>query len=447
MVEYSVSEELERQRQQFNQAPFPRIPLEQSPKGELDTLYIHNLITPFYLRNQVVIETANKVILDAGCGTGYTSLMLAEANPGAKIIGVDISEESVKLAEQRLRYHGVEQAEFHAMPLEDLPQLGLQFDFINCDEVLYLLPDPLAGLQAMQSVLQPDGIMRLNLHSALQRMLFFRFQEIFDSLGLMNGPIQDLEMSLAREFVHALRDDTFLKISAWKPQFEHDDERLLANCMLQGDKGFTIPDIFEMLEATGLEFISMLRWREWDLTSLFKDPQNLPPFLAMSLPEATEADRLHLYELLNPIHRLIDFWCGQAGQTQAAIPVFEWTETDWRAAHVQLHPQLHNDGVKAYLIECLQQRQPFDLTRVLSAPAVTPVVVDSALAACLLPLWEGRQPVQVLVDRWLKVRPLDPLTLASISPEQAWNDVTQLLSRLEVYLYVLLERPDSAESP
>ena len=40
------------------------------------------MVTPYYLRNQKVIETKEKIILDAGCGSGYTSLVLAEANPG-----------------------------------------------------------------------------------------------------------------------------------------------------------------------------------------------------------------------------------------------------------------------------------------------------------------------------------------------------------------------------
>ena len=64
------SEILEKIRQQFNSAPFPRIPLEKSPKYNYQLLYIHNLITPYYLRNQTVIETEGKIILDAGCGTG-----------------------------------------------------------------------------------------------------------------------------------------------------------------------------------------------------------------------------------------------------------------------------------------------------------------------------------------------------------------------------------------
>ena len=190
---------IENIRQLFDNIPFPRIPLEESPKDKSELLYLHNLVTAYYLRNRKVINTEGKVILDAGCGTGYKSLVLAIANPGAKIVGIDLSEESVKLADKRLQYHGVAKAEFYALKIEELPTLGLQFDYINADEVLYLLPDPVAGLQAMKSVLSPDGIIRTNLHSSNGRAAVFRAQAAFTAMGLMNGSPGELEVEIVRE--------------------------------------------------------------------------------------------------------------------------------------------------------------------------------------------------------------------------------------------------------
>ena len=170
---------IEKIRQQFDYAPFPRIPLEKSPESDYEFLYLHNLVTAYYFRNRKVVNTEGKLILDAGCGSGYKSLVLAQANPGSKIVGIDLSEESVKLARHRLQYHGFENAEFYAIKTEELPSLGLQFDYINADEVLYILPDAIAGLQAMKSVLAPDGIIRTNLHSANGRAGVFRAQAVF----------------------------------------------------------------------------------------------------------------------------------------------------------------------------------------------------------------------------------------------------------------------------
>ncbi len=88
----------EKIRQQYDSGPYPRTRLEESLKNDANLLYIHNLVNSYYLRNQKVIKTKGKLVLDAGCGSGYTSLTLAEANPGAKIVGVDISDKSVDIA-------------------------------------------------------------------------------------------------------------------------------------------------------------------------------------------------------------------------------------------------------------------------------------------------------------------------------------------------------------
>ncbi|MGF1676233.1 MAG: class I SAM-dependent methyltransferase, partial [Rivularia sp. (in: cyanobacteria)] len=333
---------VEKIRQQFDSAPYPRISVDESPKDKPNLLYIHNLVTAYYLRNQKVIDTKGKVILDAGCGSGYKSLVLAQANPGAKIIGVDISEASVKLAQQRLEYHGFDNTEFHVSFLEDLPKLGMKFDYINCDDVLYLLPDAVAGLQAMKSVLQPNGIIRVNLHSSLQRANFFRAQNLFKFMGLMDDNPEDMEIGIVQEIMNALKDGVSLKAQTWNPKYQEDNAKdlILANQLLVGDKGATIPEFFSLLKAANLEFINMVNWRQWDLMGLFKEPDDLPAFLGMSLPELSTEEKLNLFELFHPVHRLLDLWCGNPDQQQSFVSVEEWTNSNWEGAKVHLHPQL-----------------------------------------------------------------------------------------------------------
>ena len=430
---------IENIRQQFNNTPYPRIPLEESPKDNSELLYLHNLVTAYYLRNRRVINTEGKVILDAGCGTGYKSLVLAIANPGAKIVGIDLSEESVKLAEQRLQYHGVANAEFYALKIEDLPSLWLEFDYINADEVLYLLPDPIAGLQAMKSVLAPDGIIRTNLHSSNGRAGVFRAQTVFKTMGLMNGAPGELEIEIVRETMEALQDKVGLKAFTWNSDRAQNEAWIVANYLLVGDKGCSIPEVFAMLRATDLEFISMVAWRRWELMDLFKDPDDLPPFLAMSLPEASLEEQLHLFDLLHPLHRLFDFWCGNPDRTQAFVPVGEWTQAQWREARVHLHPQLRTSQVREDLSNCIDSQTPFEISRYIIVPTVAPVAIESTMAACLLPLWDGAQSMVSLMQQWLQIRSQLGVNLESVSEETAFEEVKELLIRLEVFLYVLLE--------
>lgn len=439
-MDKQASELVEKIRQQFDTGPYPRTPLETSPKGNTTLLYTHNLVTPYYLRNQKVIDTQDKVILDAGCGTGYKSLVLAEANPGAKIIGIDLSEEPVKLARTRLQYHEFENVEFHILSIENLHELGVEFDYINCDDVLYLLPNPAIGLQAMKSVLKPEGIIRANLHSSLQRTYFYRAQEVFKMMGLMDENPRELEIDLVRETINALKDQVALKALTWDPKQEKNEEWFLMNYLFQGDKGYTIPEMFSALRAADLEFISMVNWRQWELLDLFKAPDDLPAFLGMSLPSISMEERLHLFELLQPIHRLLDFWCAYPNQAQPFVPVPEWTLPDWQAAQVHLHPQLRTPQVKEDLLECIANHRPFEISRYMTTTTRVTIMVEVGMAACLLPLWERVQPVTSLVERWLKIRPLHPVTLEPVSENMAFDEVKGLLSMLEAFLYVLLER-------
>lgn len=440
MQTYKDATELrEKIRLQFDTGPYPRTPLDKSPKSDAMLLHIHNLANPYYLRNQKAIDTEGKLILDAGCGSGYKSLVLAEANPGAKIIGVDISEKSLELARQRLRYHGFDNTEFHAISIEELPQLGLKFDYINCDEVLYLLPEISIGLQAMKSVLKPDGIIRANLHSSLQRTYFYRAQEVFKLMGLMDGNPEELEIELVRDTMKALDDRVKLKASTWTSNFETSEESILMNYLFLGDKGYTIPEIFSALRASDLEFISMVNWWQWDLMELFKEPDNLPAFLAMSLPETSIEEQLHLFELLHPHHRLLDFWCGHPNQSQPFVPVAEWTMSDWQEAQVHLLPGLRKPQVKEELVKCVTQMKPFEISQHLLIRQGS-IFIDTTTAACLLPLWEESQSVGKLVERWQKLRPVHPVTLEPTAVEEALDLVIQALTRLESIGYVFLER-------
>lgn len=436
------AESLEKIRQQFESGPYPRTPLEISCKQEYNLLYYHNYATPFYLRNQKVIDTKDKIILDAGCGTGYKALALAEANPGAKIVGVDLSPKSVELAKTRLEYHGFNDAEFHVLAIEELPSLGMQFDYINCDEVLYLLPDPALGLRAMKSVLKPEGIIRANLHSSLQRVYYYRAQEMFKMMGLMDENPGEMEVSIVRDIMQALKKEVRLKANVWDESQVNNSEFFMANYLLQEDKGYTIPEMFTAIKTADLEFISMVNWREWELNDLFQDWENLPVFLAMSLPELSVEERLHLFELLHPVHRLLNFWCGHPNAATSFVPVNEWQDADWRSVKVHLHPQLRNSELKEYLSQCVNLLRPFKISRDIPLPALNPVNIGSSLAACLAPLWDEPQPVTALVQRWLQIRPVDPMTLESISQQRAFDEIKELLTSLETFLYVLLERCD-----
>lgn len=434
----------EQMRQQFDAAPYPRIPPDQTPKDNYNELFIHAMVTPGYLRDRRVLSTEGKLILDAGCGTGYKALMLAIANPGAKIVGVDLSEKSVDLARKRLDYQKFDNVEFHALSIYDLTELGMQFDYINCDEVLYLLPDPLAALQAMRDVLAPGGFIRVNVHSALQREVYYRSQEMFRMFGLMDEPPSEEHQEAVVAVMKNLKRDVNLKVRGWRPECEvkteYAAESIFANQLLAGDRGFTIPEVFDMLETTDLEFLSMVNWRHWDVQELFSNVDELPGFIGMGLMSASPAEQLRLYELLNPIHRLFDFWCCHPDSTESDLPVDEWSDADWDNALVHLHPILCRQEVKEKVLKAMEIQQPFNVADVLSLPTRAPIPIDGTIAATLLALWDGAKPFPELCQRYRTIHPVNPLTLEPLTDAEAAKDMRYALTYLEPFLYILLER-------
>ncbi|QQE66913.1 methyltransferase family protein [Leptolyngbya sp. BL0902] len=442
----SHAEFLERMRRQFDFGPYPRYPIDMVPREVGNELFYLNLTTPAYLQKRRVVETADKVVLDAGCGTGYKALAMAKANPGAKVIGIDLSPRSIELAQQRVAYHGYENcAEFHVLSIEDIAQLGIQFDYINCDETLYFFDDIAEGLAAFKSVLKPEGIIRANLHSALQRQTFFQAQELFNLMGLMEEEAEEMAVPIVIDIMKELKPEVFLKKMTWNPKLEDPDqdgnkEFLLANQLLKGDKGYRISDMFDGLRRADLEFLSMVEWRRWNLTDLFREPDNLPSYLAMGLSESTPETMLTIYELLNPAHRLLDFWCTHPRQGPEPLPVAEWSLGDWLNSRITLHPQLRTEAVKEAALEAIQQNGPFIISTFLSLPTLSPVTISYDVAALLLQLWNGPQPFAALVNFWQQTHPVNLLTLEPITPEAAAQQVADALGKLEVFLYVLPEQ-------
>jgi 2-polyprenyl-3-methyl-5-hydroxy-6-metoxy-1,4-benzoquinol methylase len=437
------AEILEKIRQQFDSAPYPCAPVEDFPENDIDKLFLNSLVTPYYLKNQRFVDTTDKTILDAGCGSGFKALTLAIANPGAKIVGVDLSKESIELAKQRFQFHGFENAEFHVLSIDDLPQLEQEFDYINCDDVLYFFPNLEAGLRVIKSVLSSEGIIRGNLHSATQRFHYLCAQEVFRMMGLMEANPEDLEVEIVRETMTAIKDNVDLKIKTWNASFtspKDGKQKVLANYLLQGDKSYTVSELMSSLRAAGLEFVSMLSWQQWDLLSLFEQPNHLPEFWKAQLLDMSIERQLEIFELLQPNHRLLDFWCTHSGQTNGNIPLSGWENSDWRNAIVHLHPALKTPQFKAELSEALKQQKFFEIGQISPDSSQSSLILEADSLVYLRPLWDDAQRVDSLVNHWREIQPFNPVTLDSKSEEEAFEQVKQVLISLTIPLYVLLER-------
>jgi len=96
------------------------------------------------------------LVLEAGCGTGAQTPAIAANSPGAKIISVDISPESVAVAKERSS-GGKTCADHLNCDIFRLPFADQTFDHIFVCFVLEHLFDPENALSRLMAVLKPGG--------------------------------------------------------------------------------------------------------------------------------------------------------------------------------------------------------------------------------------------------------------------------------------------------
>jgi len=100
---------------------------------------------------------AGATVLEAGCGVGAQTVILAKNSPHAKITSVDISETSLAQARKRILDEGITNVVFEQADLFRLPFPDDTFDHIFVCFVLEHLTAPCAALTKLHRVLKPGG--------------------------------------------------------------------------------------------------------------------------------------------------------------------------------------------------------------------------------------------------------------------------------------------------
>jgi SAM-dependent methyltransferase len=100
---------------------------------------------------------AGSRVLEAGCGIGAQTVILARNSPGARITSVDLSEESLKRAQEKVRQEGITNVEFRQGDIFQLPFGPESFDHIFVCFVLEHLADPGRALGQLRPLLKDGG--------------------------------------------------------------------------------------------------------------------------------------------------------------------------------------------------------------------------------------------------------------------------------------------------
>jgi len=100
---------------------------------------------------------AGSRVLEAGCGTGAQTVILARNSPGARITSVDISEVSLGEAKKRVQAEGITNVTFEAGDIFDLRYQPGSFDNIFLCFVLEHLAEPRRALECLRPLLREGG--------------------------------------------------------------------------------------------------------------------------------------------------------------------------------------------------------------------------------------------------------------------------------------------------
>lgn len=100
---------------------------------------------------------AGSHVLEAGCGIGAQTVILARNSPGAVITSIDISTDSLKKAEQNAREAGITNVTFRQADIFHLPFPPASFDHIFLCFVLEHLAEPEKALEQLRPLLKEGG--------------------------------------------------------------------------------------------------------------------------------------------------------------------------------------------------------------------------------------------------------------------------------------------------
>lgn len=165
----------------------------ESPEESLG--YFHWRCDQYYgYLNLMPVDQANGLtVLDYGCGPGHDLVGFGEYSQPKRLIGMDVSSNSLDQAKKRCDLHGIEVEFIHIDENEKvLPLDDNSIDIIHSSGVLHHTPDPIGILKEFKRILKPEGYVQIMvynydsiwmhlytayMHMVLQESIFGEFQK------------------------------------------------------------------------------------------------------------------------------------------------------------------------------------------------------------------------------------------------------------------------------
>ena len=283
----------------YDRFPFPGDPLQDGPPPGYNWRWCHrSVLASVY--GVIPAGQEQPRILDAGCGTGVSTDYLCHLNPGADVVGVDISDGALAVARERLERSEARQA-VRSLRQEQRSLLDLgdetPFDYINSVGVLHHLREPEAGLAALADLLAPEGLLHLFLYADAGRWEIHRTQK---ALTLFQAGTGRDGLRLGRELFETLPESNRLR--------RHHEQRWAVDCAPDAnfadmylhpqETSYNLDRLFAFIETAGLQFAGFSNPEVWDPARLLQGElldraKALPASQQWSLIEQLDPDISH----------------------------------------------------------------------------------------------------------------------------------------------------------
>ena len=124
------------------------------PESEFRPLHQINPLRLDWIDQHAAIK--GKTVVDVGCGGGILAESMARR--GANVLGIDLADKPLKVAQLHAMEAGVANLDYRSIAAEALAaEQPAQFDVVTCMEMLEHVPDPASVVRACAALLKPGG--------------------------------------------------------------------------------------------------------------------------------------------------------------------------------------------------------------------------------------------------------------------------------------------------
>jgi SAM-dependent methyltransferase len=246
-------------------------------------------------------------ILDAGCGTGLTTLGLARLNPGSSVLGLDASPRALGLARQRAETTGAQGVQFQEHDLEAALPPGLgPFDFIVCRRVLGQAEAPGRLVEHLARALDDRGLLLLTAPAREGRQAVRLMRQAVLALAPADADLAE-RARIGVELFQALRPDH--PIRQYEARFSGvlgpSPERFVAGYLNEAEREWSLAEAVHLLEGAGLKFLYAAAGHPWQPERVFG--ANVPEALKARVADLPERDQALLIDALDPTMHLDEY--------------------------------------------------------------------------------------------------------------------------------------------